>query len=72
MSRIADRLAAEPVAIRAGVAAVLNLLVISKIVDLEVSAGIEAAALAVINILLIASARSKVTPNDQVPEATNE
>lgn len=65
MQTIMDRLAQEPVVLRTGIAAVLNLLVVAGLIDVGLSDGVLAAILGIINIVLIVSARQKVTPVDK-------
>lgn len=61
-STFLDRLAFEPVAVRAAVAAVLTFLVASGAIDSGAAESLEVAVVAVLNVVLIASARSSVTP----------
>lgn len=62
MQAIINRLRREPIISRAGLAAVLNVLVVAGIIDTGASEAIESAALALVNAVLIFSARGKVTP----------
>ena len=62
MQAIIDRLRREPLVSRVGLAAILNVLVVAQVIDPDVSSEIEAAALGVVNVLLMLSARGKVTP----------
>jgi hypothetical protein len=62
MSKIIERLAGEPVAVRGAIAAVLNLLVVSGVIDTGASEAVEAAVLGVVSLFLIVSARQRVTP----------
>ena len=61
MKSLIDRLKREPILSRAGLAAILNVLVLAGVIDTGVAEGIETAVLAVVNAILLASARGKVT-----------
>lgn len=62
MSKLIARLRREPVVSRAGLAAVLNLLVVSGVIDTGAAEAVETAVLAVVNAALIISARKRVSP----------
>lgn len=62
MESLLQRLADEPVALRAAVAACLNYLVVSGVIGAPISEAFETAALALMNLALVASARSRVKP----------
>lgn len=62
MSKIISRLQGEPIATRAAVAGVLNLLVFSGVIDTGASEVIETAVMAQLNLLLLLGARKRVAP----------
>lgn len=62
MQAIIDRLRREPLVSRVGLAAILNVLVVAQVIDPDVSSEIEATVLGAVNVLLMLSARGKVTP----------
>lgn len=62
MTAILRRIRREPVISRAGLAAVLNLLVVSGVLDADGSTALEAAVLGVVNAAALLSARAHVTP----------
>jgi hypothetical protein len=62
MDKIIETIRNEPIVSRLGLAAILNVLVVAQVIDVDVSKEIEATALAVVNLLLLLSGRSKVTP----------
>lgn len=66
MNKIVKRLSREPIISRVGLAAVLNVLVISGVIDTGAAEGVEAAVLALVNAVTLVSARQSVTPNVSV------
>lgn len=66
MRKILERLYAEPVAVRGAIAAVLNVLVVSGVLDVAASSKVDevvqALGLVVANLALILGARRRVTP----------
>jgi hypothetical protein len=62
MNAVLRRLRHEPVLSRAGLAAVLNVLVVSGLIDTGGSDAISAAILAVVNVVAVVGARARVTP----------
>jgi hypothetical protein len=61
MSKVLERLRREPIVSRVGLAAVLNVLVVSGVLDTQAAGAVEAAVLATANALLILGARKRVT-----------
>jgi hypothetical protein len=62
MNAIIARIRREPVVSRAGLAAVLNVLVVSGLIDTGGSDAITTAVLAVVNVAAVIGARGRVTP----------
>lgn len=62
MQTIIERLSREPVALRAAIAAALNLLAVLGVLDTAVADELELTALAFVNLLLVISARQAVEP----------
>ena len=66
MKKIIARLKREPVLTRAGLAAVLNVLVVSGLIDTGMSDAIQVAVVDVVGVGLALAARQKVTPVEVV------
>jgi hypothetical protein len=62
MNAILHRIRREPVVSRAGLAAVLNVLVVSGLIDAGGSDAVSAVVLALVNVVAVVGARARVTP----------
>lgn len=71
MQKLIKRLKREPIVSRAGLAAILNVLVIAGVIDTGASEAVEAAVLAAIDAVALIAARAKVRPEAEVVYAIN-